>query len=762
MSWVPLAGVNRKFDAEPPRKLTSEEIHDILSAVPEPRTADPFTAKLVVQETRKDMHKKLRSLSIVPKAIPELKRRLIKTHWNSQAIPGSSVGLTSSEAIGSTATQTTLNTFHTSGSSKNITHGNAALSNFIYARAEPPGAMLTIHFHDKHMTPKEILTQKMPLINSCYIKDLLVGHQMIAVQSEQYMTERFPWLKQAAYLQQRSAILPTSSAIYSYTVLELKINVTKMIKHRVTMSRLSALLESERPQSSVLCIYSTLEEGTIILVPRPPNFVGPDFITELDFYRVSVLPELEKRRVRGIEGVSDFRTITRSVASYIKKQVLIDADHHRYPSIRGRREKFWEVFLDDEMHKQTGIGHEDLLTLMGLCGIPRSSFSLLESPTRENPYVEVSYLVMLPAESTSGPRDIINRKVDAAQKEYDEQLNRIATEVIKYAPGSREHRAEMRAYNNYPYPPILRAAYFTFAEALGDKIKELYMLRGIDRRHSYSNNIHMINGTLGIEAMATFYTKGLYKIITDAGNKVHAANLITPTDCIASTGRPRGVRFTGLVARQPNGHMSNATVQKAMEIFTKSAAFGGFESVKNASAAVSMGVTVSNGDGMNPVAQIFVNKNGVEEMVIEDAVYTAHEKDPRTEELREQFLEKRRQHNYQLNLHVDENSEIKPFVMEGMVTLPQTGVFLGAIKTKVKPIVSKGLKFPGPMVIATFNIASNPLQVLNNFLRRHVVQQKKREGEINYQEFLAVSERPLDYKIPSLVELKNLVAYLQR
>lgn len=745
-SWVSIGNISRNWRPSSPRRLTDFEIDDILSALPAPRTNDPFTANIVRDETGKELKKKLRKIKIVPDAIPQLKDRITRKHWQSQAIPGSSVGLTASESIGSTATQTTLNTFHTSGSSKSVSRGNAALSNMIYARVDPPGCLMNIHFRNKHMTPKEILTRYMPIIEACNVSDLLTGHELIILNNYADLYQQFPWLELAKNLQQR--IVPSDENRFCLTALQLKVDILKMIKHRITMAKLSSILESEKPVSSVTCVYSTLDQGTILLFPRPPGTVV-DFVTELDFYRSSVLPEISKRRVKGLDGVSDFRTITRAVTMLIKEQNLIDENHtyyDRYSQVSGR---FWEIILDEELSKETGVGIPDLLNLLELCGVPRGSFSRLD---------EFSHVIALPSDVTKGPREIINDRVSTEEKKYEDDLNNLAL-LISSDAAPAQHRANLRRYNNYPYPELLRVAYFNYAEALGDNIKGLYAIKGIDRNRSYSNNIHTINATLGIEAMATYYVKGLYKIITDSGNKVHAANLITTADCIASTGRPRGVRFTGLVARQPYGHLSNATVQKAIDVFTKGAAFGGFESINNASAAVTMGVPVTNGNGMNQVAQFILMEDGKEELFVEDDVYVSHEKNPNTEKLRIEFREARSKRVAAIQ-EFEEGAEIKPFVLD-MATISQTGLLFDIGEgVTVREIRSAGLKFPVELPIEKFRPGTET--ILLDFLQNHKTRKNNRRARFNYHEFLAVAERPLRYVIPTEQDVKNLIEYLER
>lgn len=732
MSWVPVDGLEGVNLENTPRRLTETEINRVLAAIPPPTTPDPVTARIVQEQTAESMRRDLMKIELVPKAIDLFIQKIVKQHWKSQVVPGSSVGLTSSEAIGSTATQTTLNTFHSSGSAKSASFGISALSNFIYARPKPPGTFMYIHFRRKHMTPREILQTKMPLISACYIPELISSIDLVMIEDYRKLFAEFPWLNSAKDIQNRP-LWNAQGHSFCRTALKFKINVSKMIKHKITMGKLAALLESEKPKSSIFAIYSSLEEGTLLLFPFLRENLG-DLYSELDFYQTSILTDIVDKRVKGIAEVTNFRTISKPMNLLVREQ---------NKTLDGK----WELILDDDFARQFGVGAEDLLHLFELSGIPRQSVMFTG---------EYAALVSLPPGETRHPMTIVSDAVRVVKDKHNLELDEMAKTISRLDHTSAQYRQATRKFNNYPYPELLRADQITYAEADGHNIKALYALPGIDRNLSYSTNIHVINETLGIEAVWNFYVKGLYKTITDAGNSVHAANLIVTTDCITSTGQPKGVRFTGLVSRQPDGHMSNATMQKAMDVFTKASAFGSMETIENASTAISMGERITNGDGMNPVAQFITKQDGTEKMFLNDEVYLAHEEDPNTEELRRKFNINRAP----VPVAVGEPlGEAAPLVLTGMATLP-IGFANFGFEIPIPKIESEGLKFPNLPQLVKFPGQDGSL--IRDLLRRRSRQQKARQDAFNYHEFLAATKRPVVYRIPTEQDAIALVNYLRQ
>ena len=179
-----------------------------------------------------------------------------------------------------------------------------------------------------------------------------------------------------------------------------------------------------------------------------------------------------------------------------------------------------------------------------------------------------------------------------------------------------------------PRTPLMKAAEFVIAETDGCNLKELLALPGIDKTRTTCNNMYTIAATLGIEAARTFIVRALVNTISNTGMYVNPANLTLIAEFITSRGEPYGATYTG-ISRQPGGHLSLATVERAGKVFIQSALNGRREDIRNVSASVAAGARMAIGTGSFDIAQDIV-VNGVPQVVINDDLFTALQKDDET------------------------------------------------------------------------------------------------------------------------------------
>ena len=120
------------------RKLTKEEIEDIVSVI-KPSIAIPKDiATGICEKLRKKCYLQLEHVEIYPSLIPELKENILKQYYKTLIQPGESVGVATAQSIGERQTQQTLNTFHTAGSAiKTVVTGVPRFSELLNATREP-------------------------------------------------------------------------------------------------------------------------------------------------------------------------------------------------------------------------------------------------------------------------------------------------------------------------------------------------------------------------------------------------------------------------------------------------------------------------------------------------------------------------------------------------------------------------------------------------------------------------------------------------
>jgi len=231
------------------------------------------------------------------------------------------------------------------------------------------------------------------------------------------------------------------------------------------------------------------------------------------------------------------------------------------------------------------------------------------------------------------PNEYVSSKVNEdkhlIRKRIDE-LTKQNIEIAKTLP-PKERRELIRKKVIIPRTNLMKAAEFVIAETDGSNLKELLALPGIDKRRTTCSNMYSIQATLGIEAARTFLIRSLTNTISNTGSYVHPANITFIAEFITSRGEPYGATYTG-ISRQPGGHLSLATVERAGKVFTQSALHGRKEDIRNVSASVAVGARMAIGTGSFDIAQD-ITENGIKHTIINDDLFTALEKDDESKRL---------------------------------------------------------------------------------------------------------------------------------
>lgn len=90
------------------RKLTKDEIEDILRVIPKVESADPLSGNSAREGIINTLREQLESIKITPIGIPDLKDEILANFEESVIHPGSMVGVTAAEALGQPITQMAL------------------------------------------------------------------------------------------------------------------------------------------------------------------------------------------------------------------------------------------------------------------------------------------------------------------------------------------------------------------------------------------------------------------------------------------------------------------------------------------------------------------------------------------------------------------------------------------------------------------------------------------------------------------------------
>ncbi|CAH6420228.1 DNA-directed RNA polymerase subunit RPB1 [uncultured virus] len=231
------------------------------------------------------------------------------------------------------------------------------------------------------------------------------------------------------------------------------------------------------------------------------------------------------------------------------------------------------------------------------------------------------------------PGDYIAERVAMDKRNINKEIKRLTDINIAQAQNLPEEqkRALIRKPVNVPRTNLMKAAEFVIAETDGSNLKALLALPGIDKTRTTCNNMYTITSTLGIEAARTFLLRAITNTISNTGSYVHPANIMFIAEFITSRGEPYGATYSG-ISRQPGGHLSLATVERAGKVFIQNALNGRREDIRNVSASVAVGARMAIGSGAFDIAQE-VTERGNTRTIINDDLFTALEKDDQSIQL---------------------------------------------------------------------------------------------------------------------------------
>lgn len=717
MEWVPLNGYEADVNMENiPRKLTEKEIKYITDRLPLSPSADYDSAEVARRGTVEWMIQTLKEVSIDPSLIPKLVEGIVEQHTKSLLVPGTPIGRAAAEAVGATTTQMTLNTFHSSGSSKSASFGIEAMRDLIFARKVPKNEACTIYFTDKQISFEEALNSRQYIVGSL-VSDFVKDYDI----DDPEVLDRYWWHDNAELLFDKP--IPNSSK-----VLRLYLNVVEMYKQKVTITELAQVLQREVPPS-VVAIYGPIADGIIDLYPHPDIIFSnlskaekgiiPADLAQLAYFETSVLPELKNIRVKGVAGLSNLVPIVSPVWRMVLTEKKINSETFDTIEMVNilkdyiEQDSAWMLIYNDRIMRFTGLTPDNLAALCQLAGftivggndlylivsLPADRFradgqtvtridnlnyyqingieyegnfykyipsaTITPLPTgwlekgttilqpEEILLINDTYLKLVPqnlllqqdnlfyeqiTDNTLKivelkPSEYILDKVNEAKLERNKLIKQLTDEVAEKAKDlpEEERRLAIRNPVNVPRSPIMIAAEFLTAEVDGGNLKDLLALPGIDKTRTTCNNMYTITATLGTEAARVFLIRALYNTISNTGSYVHPANITFIAEFITSRGEPYGATYTG-ISRQPGGHLSLATLERAGKVFTQNALYGRKEDIRNVSASVAVGARMAIGDGMFDIAQN-ITENGVEKTVINDDLFTALERDDKSKEL---------------------------------------------------------------------------------------------------------------------------------
>jgi hypothetical protein len=551
-----------EIDNDPmkPRQLHEDEIQDILSVIPDIKSAAIEVAEYNRDSLLKMLREQLKEMIVTPLGISDIKDEILRQFNLTLVKPGTAAGVIAAEALSQPVTQGALNSFHQSGSSKNVTYGINRFRELFNASKELKNTSNSIFFTNQNLSFDDIITKVRPVLTQIKIKDLVKG--VPDIETSDQIEE--PWWYQPYRVLIRNDF-------QSNSILRLDIDVNMLYAYKINMADIAKVIEQDQ---SVVCVYSPMNVGEIHIYPIEKSVatkIKSDGVVDRNnasmvFLWEAVIPALDKLTVSGMVGIKQIYPVESPVWQIVKEE-------QRSSSV----ERGWFLILNPVRMKITGITTSKLIELCKVCGLTvfkvRPNYIGVQTPTGESPTTIVNDTIRADKE---------------AEKEYEDNRRKEGARVIRRPPSK-----------------IRVASQLVYADSDGSifkgnvsTLRTLLAHPNIDSTRTYCNNVHEINAVLGIEAARSFLIKEFSDVISYEGVYVDPRHVVLLVDFMVSLGKVSGITFTG-ISGQPIGALEKASFEKAMDIFKEASGFGEKKEITGTSASIYVGKKAQIGTGFS-------------------------------------------------------------------------------------------------------------------------------------------------------------------
>ena len=281
------------------RKLSKNEIEDLLNFIKPNPQIPPCTAESIVENHKIKLRKQLNKIQIYPKNIPNLKKELIRIFFDCQISPGESIGILCAQSIGEKNTQSTLNTFHKCGQqSVSVVQGVPRFQELLNATKNPKNMICEIYFKEGNSTLKDLRQVIGTNLVCLTLKDLSESINIELNKVHEKWYDSFKIVYNNNYEEHKHC-------------LSIKLSKKKLFKYRIDIKEIADKIESS--YDDLYCVFSTYEYCQLDIFVDVSNikftekqllFVTSDNAEEI-YIDECVQPILEKMVVFGIPGILD-------------------------------------------------------------------------------------------------------------------------------------------------------------------------------------------------------------------------------------------------------------------------------------------------------------------------------------------------------------------------------------------------------------------------------------------------------------------------
>jgi len=535
-----------------PRKLTEDEIQDLLLMLPDIKSASIEVSENNLKSMKVLIREQLKQLYLTPLGIEEMKDEMQRQFGNTVVRPGEAVGVGAAEAMAKPITQGALDSFHSSGAKKNVTYGIQRIKEIIYATMNPKKTSADIYFKDNELSFDDIIIKKRPQITEITVGGLVIGDPDIEKTDE---IEEPYWYDIYRELYRDD--------FKSNHVLQLQLDVNQLYAYKLTMEDVCRAIEKDQP---VICVSSPMPVGRIDVYPIERSITSKLKTIKivsyenasLIFLTMIVIPSLDQLKISGVTGIVQIFPVETPVWQIVKEERVDKSTDRGY-----------FIILSEIRMISKGITPDKLIKLLEVAGIKvlkkRPLYLLVQTPNGES------------------PTDLVNGLIKRDKEE--EKLY------------ERKKREEGARIIRRPPTEIMKASTLVYADSTGSNFIDLLSHPDIDSSRTICNNVHEIRTALGIEAARTFYINEFIDVVSYE-SYINPRHVVLLVDFMTSLGKVYGITFSG-VKRQNIGTLEMASFEKSMEVFKEAAGFGQVQPIVGTSASIYVGKKALVGTGFS-------------------------------------------------------------------------------------------------------------------------------------------------------------------
>ena len=574
-------------------KLSEFERKEVIDSFPKIVAINEKIANKVREQIKKKLDTQLKdeNLKLISNtndpnmridAIKKLKDLIAQQHYNSLVQPGEPVGVRAAESIGQPVTQMALNSFHSAGSSANVSGGIQAVKELYNMSQKRSFESTYIQFKDPYLSFEGAMNLRRKLVGIT-VQDLVKTKEYLPYNA----ADQPSWYK--LYLDIYNKSIPRNTTDF----LRITFDKSKMYAFDVSLEEIVESLDSVE----IVCIPSPTIYGMIDVYPITDivneknkqvfdEQVRPGLSYEnaaVLFLQVSFEPTMSTTVVHGIDGITKIipegNNTTWGIVKYEEKV-------QGYP-------KRWKLGLDKIRRDISGVPIEKLEGLLK----DILKMKIIENNFRSD---EASAIIEMPERV---PENLFDRETyDAEFGEYIVYENSPSKYMSKLLEKDDEIRKKeikedklKGIYRPQRETDLLKYGYHINAIADGTNLTAVLSHPDVDETRTWCSNPHDMFKALGIEAARNFLMIE-YERVFLGDNYVNPKHLSLVADFQTSLGRLLSITPRSVALQNP-GPLAKASFEEPMKAFIEGAAFGKPEPVKNTSTSIFVGKRMIMGTG---------------------------------------------------------------------------------------------------------------------------------------------------------------------